>query len=254
MGRLFVAAAVLVVIPNLAWADGGDSRPASPAAGTPAAKAPALPPIQAELKSEKQKGSFAVGYNMGIAVRKNIGTDTLDAAAFLLGMQESLAGKPASLSAIEQEKAIKVLVGEIQKRQIKKATEVADRNRKKGEDFLAANKKQKGVTTLPSGVQYKVIREGKGKSPKSTDEVEVHYHGTLINGTVFDSSVDRGVPASFPVNRVIPGWTEVLQLMKEGSKWRVVIPSSMAYRQRGFPPKIGPNETLIFEIELLKVK
>ncbi len=130
----------------------------------------------------------------------------------------------------------------------------AEANKKKGEDFLAANAKKKGVKTLPSGLQYLVIKEGTGKKPGPTDEVEVHYHGTLIDGTVFDSSVDRGEPASFPVNRVIPGWTEVLQLMKEGAKWRVFIPSKLAYRQRGAPPKIGPNETLIFEIELLHVK
>ena len=130
----------------------------------------------------------------------------------------------------------------------------AEANKKKGEDFLAANAKKEGVKTLPSGLQYVVLKEGTGKKPQATDEVEVHYHGTLIDGTVFDSSVDRGEPASFPVNRVIAGWTESLQLMKEGAKWRVFIPSKLAYRQRGAPPKIGPNETLIFEIELLHVK
>jgi FKBP-type peptidyl-prolyl cis-trans isomerase FklB len=130
----------------------------------------------------------------------------------------------------------------------------AEANKKKGEEFLAANAKKEGVKTLPSGLQYLVLKEGTGKKPGPTDEVEVHYHGTLIDGTVFDSSVDRGEPATFPVNRVIPGWTEALQLMKEGAKWRVFIPSKHAYRQRGFPPKIGPNETLIFEIELLHVK
>lgn len=130
----------------------------------------------------------------------------------------------------------------------------AQMNKKKGEEFLAANAKKEGVKTLPDGLQYLVLKEGKGKKPGPTDEVEVHYHGTLTDGTVFDSSVDRGEPATFPVNRVIAGWTEALQLMKEGSKWRVFIPSKLAYRQRGAPPKIGPNETLIFEIELLHVK
>ena len=137
---------------------------------------------------------------------------------------------------------------------MKKAVEASENNKKKGDDYLAANKAKQGVTTLPSGLQYSVIREGKGKKPKASDEVEVHYHGTLIDGTVFDSSINRGEPVTFPVNGVIAGWTEVLQLMKEGSKWRVVIPASLAYKQRGAPPKIGPNETLIFEIELLKVK
>ncbi len=247
MGRLFLTAVAVVVIPNLAWADGSPA----PSSASPAA---ALPPIRAELKSDKQKGSFAIGYSMGNTLRKQVGVEHLDAAAFLLGMQESLAGQKATLSAIEQEKALKVLVGELQKQQMKRVVEAAENNRKKGEEYLAANKGKKGVTTLPSGLQYSVLREGTGKTPKSTDEVEVHYHGTLINGTVFDSSINRGEPATFPVNGVIPGWTEVLQLMKEGSKWRVVIPAHLAYKQRGAPPKIGPNETLIFEIELLKVK
>ncbi len=248
MGRLFLAAVAVVVIPNLAWADG------SPAPSSAGPAASAVPPIRAELKSDKQKGSFSIGYSMGMTLRKQVGTENLDAAAFLLGMQESLAGQKATLSAIEQERALKVLVGELQKQQMKKAVEAAETNKKKGEDYLAANKGQKGVTTLPSGLQYSVIREGTGKTPKASDEVEVHYHGTLIDGTVFDSSINRGEPVTFPVNGVIPGWTEVLQLMKEGSKWRVVIPASLAYKQRGAPPKIGPNETLIFEIELLKVK
>jgi FKBP-type peptidyl-prolyl cis-trans isomerase FklB len=130
----------------------------------------------------------------------------------------------------------------------------SESNKKQGEEFLAANAKKEGVKTLPSGLQYIVLKEGTGKKPEATDEVVVHYHGTLIDGTVFDSSVDRGEPASFPVNRVIPGWTEALQLMKEGAKWRIFIPSKLAYGRPGRPPKIGPNETLVFEVELLQVK
>lgn len=132
--------------------------------------------------------------------------------------------------------------------------EMAEDNAKAGAEFLAANAKKEGVKTTPSGLQYIVLKEGKGKKPGPTDEVEVHYHGTLTNGKVFDSSVERGEPASFPVNRVIPGWTEALQMMTEGSKWRVFIPSKLAYKERGAPPVIGPNEVLIFEIELLHVK
>jgi len=130
----------------------------------------------------------------------------------------------------------------------------AETNQKKGEEFLAANAKKKGVRTLPSGLQYVVVKKGTGKRPKETDEVEVHYRGTLIDGTVFDNSLDHGKPVTFRLNRVIPGWTESLQLMKEGSKWRVYVPSKLAYRQEGVQPNIGPNETLIFEIELLHVK
>jgi FKBP-type peptidyl-prolyl cis-trans isomerase FklB len=130
----------------------------------------------------------------------------------------------------------------------------AEANKKKGEEFLAANARKDGVKTVPSGLQYVVLKKGTGKRPKATDEVEVHYRGTLIDGTIFDNSADGGEPASLRLNRVIHGWSEALQLMKEGSKWRVFIPSKLAYRERGAPPKIGPNETLIFEIELLHVK
>lgn len=124
----------------------------------------------------------------------------------------------------------------------------------KGEAFLKENATKEGVKTLPSGLQYKVIKEGTGKSPKATDTVSVHYRGTLINGTEFDSSYKRNAPAEFPVNRVIRGWTEALQLMKEGSKWMLYIPSNLAYGSRGAGGDIGPDETLIFEVELLKVK
>jgi FKBP-type peptidyl-prolyl cis-trans isomerase FklB len=251
MGRFHLVMAI-AVFPSLIYADGGgDTRPGQAGAAPQAAKAP---PIVAELKTEKQKGSFAVGYNMGMTLRKQIGEETIDVAAFLQGMQQSLAGQKASLSAIEQERALKSFIMTVHSQQTKKAAEALEANKKKGEDFLANNKKQKGVIVRPSGLQYQVLKEGTGKQPKATDEVQVHYHGTLTDGTVFDSSVDRGEPVTFPVNRVIPGWTEALQLMKEGSKIRVVIPSQLAYGQRGAPPKIGPNETLVFEIELLKVK
>lgn len=250
MGRLYLAA-VVAVLPSVIYADNGPGQ----AAVTPQIQAPAqMPPITAELKTEKQKGSFAVGFNMGSTLRKSIGSDTIDLAAFLQGMQQSLEGQKASLSAIEQERALKSFVTTIQAQQVKKHAEAVEANKKKGEEYLANNKKQKGVVVTPSGLQYQVLKEGTGKKPTAADQVQVHYHGTLIDGTVFDSTVERGEPITFHVNRVIPGWTEALQLMKEGSKFRVVIPPELAYRQRGAPPKIGPNETLIFEIELLKVK
>jgi FKBP-type peptidyl-prolyl cis-trans isomerase FklB len=134
-------------------------------------------------------------------------------------------------------------------------SDMAQQNLKTGEAFLAANSKKEGVKTRPSGLQYLVLKEGNGKTPTKADRVEVHYHGTLINGKVFDSSVDRGEPITFGVTQVIPGWQEALQLMKEGDKWRVFVPSDIAYGAKGTPGgPIGPNEVLIFEIELLHVK
>ena len=129
-----------------------------------------------------------------------------------------------------------------------------EKNLKDGEAYLAANTKKEGVKATKSGLQYKVLKEGKGKTPKATDSVKVHYHGTLIDGSVFDSSVERGEPISFPVGGVIAGWTEALQLMKEGDKWQLVIPSKLAYGEQGPGGKIGPNSTLIFDVELLAVE
>lgn len=239
MGRLFLAGVAMIAIPAMASADGANPPTAKTSAETPASAV--------ELKSTKQKGSFAIGYNVGITLRKQIGSDTLDVSAFLQGAQQALAGQKASMSAIEQDRAFKAFVVSIQQKQM-------ETNKKKGEEYLAANKQRKGVTTLPSGLQYLVLKEGTGKTPKATDEVEVHYEGTLIDGSVFDSSIKRGEPLTIHVNGVIPGWSEALQLMKEGAKWQVVIPSDLAYSKRGSPPRIGPNETLIFEIDLLKVK
>jgi FKBP-type peptidyl-prolyl cis-trans isomerase FklB len=161
------------------------------------------------------------------------------ACVFLTGCEDESASKTANEPAAAKPKASR--------------NEMAEQNAKAGADFLAANAKKEGVKTTSSGLQYLVLKEGQGKKPGLTNQVEVHYHGTLINGKVFDSSVERGEPITFGVTRVIPGWTEALQLMNEGSKWRVFIPSELAYKARGSGP-IGPNETLIFEIELLHVK
>jgi FKBP-type peptidyl-prolyl cis-trans isomerase len=213
---------------------------------------PQAPAIKAELKSPQQKGSYAFGYKVASTLRRQVG-DSLDLNAFLLGMQEALSGKEASLSEADREKAFKAFQMEVGARHMKTANSAADKSKKDGEAFLAANKTKPGVKTLPSGIQYIVLKEGTGKQPKATDEVKVHYHGTLINGKVFDSSVDRGEPMTFRLDQVIPGWTESVQKMKEGSKWRVFIPPDLAYGERG-PDPIGPNATLIFEIELLQVK
>ncbi len=135
----------------------------------------------------------------------------------------------------------------------KEMTEMAGKNLTEGEAFLAANKAKEGVKTLESGLQYKVLTPGEGKSPKATDKVTVHYRGTLLDGTEFDSSHKRGEPAVFQVDQVIPGWTEALKLMKPGAKWELYIPAKLAYGERGAGQKIAPNATLVFEVELLKV-
>ena len=145
-------------------------------------------------------------------------------------------------------------VMEMQKSQQAARQAKGEKAKKAGEDFLAANKKKKGVQTLKNGIQYKVIKKGKGAKPKASDSVVAHYKGTLIDGTEFDSSYKRGQPATFGVGQVIQGWQEVLPLMAAGSKWQVFIPSDLAYGPRGAGPNIGPNETLVFDIELLEVK
>jgi len=148
----------------------------------------------------------------------------------------------------------KAFTQEMMARQAEEAKKLAEKNKKSGEAFLEGNKTKEGVKTLPSGLQYKVITEGTGKSPKVTDTVTVNYRGTFIDGTEFDSSYKRGQPATFQVNSVIPGWTEALQLLKEGAKWQLFIPPQLAYGEKGAGGVIGPNTTLIFEVELISVK
>ncbi|OFX71003.1 MAG: peptidylprolyl isomerase [Bacteroidetes bacterium GWE2_29_8] len=177
---------------------------------------------------------------------KNQGFDKLNIEIMSKAMSDIYEGKATS---IEKEKSQNLIQTYFMSLMAKKGEEKT----KKAKEFLDNNKKREGVTTLPSGLQYEVIKKGTGESPKLTDEVTTHYTGTLLDGKVFDSSVQRGEPATFPVNGVIPGWTEALQLMKVGDKWKLYIPSELAYGERGAGQVIGPNETLIFEIELLSI-
>jgi FKBP-type peptidyl-prolyl cis-trans isomerase len=243
---LGVCAAAAIV-----WAVRPSVSPLAPAVVAADENPPTGP--KADLKTDRQKGSYALGHKIAANIHRQLGDTTLDLDAFLLGMREALSGKGSSMNDAECEKAFNAFQSELSVRKINAAKSVSTKNKKEGEAFLAANKTKPGVATLPSGIQYLVLKEGSGKQPKATDEVKVHYHGTLINGTVFDSSVNRGEPATFRLDQVIPGWTESVQKMKEGSKWRVFIPSDLAYGPNG-PPGIGPNATLIFEIELLEVK
>jgi FKBP-type peptidyl-prolyl cis-trans isomerase FklB len=200
-----------------------------------------------QLTNLKDKISYVIGRDMAENLRKQ-GID-VEAEAFVQGMKEVMAGKPSALSPAEVQQAMMALQQSISQKQQGKGTD----NKKVGEDFLAQNKTKEGVKTLPSGLQYQILEPGKGKSPSKTDKVTTHYHGTLIDGTVFDSSYERGQPATFPVNGVIAGWTEALQLMQEGAKWRLFIPSDLAYGARGAGQDIGPNTALIFDVELISV-
>ncbi len=204
------------------------------------------------MKTEKEKLSYSLGMDIGSSLK----TQSIDIDPDILaqGLKDTLSGGTMLLT----EEEFKNTMINFQKTMTAKQAEVmnalGEKNREEGASFLAANKEKEGVVVLPSGLQHKVIEEGSGDSPKATDNVTVHYAGTLINGTKFDSSYDRGEPATFPVNGVIAGWTEALQLMKPGAKWQLFIPSDLAYGERGAGEQIGPHSALIFDVELISVQ
>lgn len=193
-----------------------------------------------------EKLSYSLGMNMANQLLQT-GLNNLDVEAFVKAFTEVIENKETIMS---QQEAIQHIQAYFQAKQ----NEMLQANKKKGEDFLAQNKKRDGVVVLPSGLQYEVMKEGNGAIPKSTDTVKCHYHGTLIDGTVFDSSVERGQPATFGVTQVINGWVEALQLMPVGSKWKLFVPSYMAYGEQGAGNNIEPNSILIFEVELLGIE
>ncbi|HPI36821.1 MAG TPA: FKBP-type peptidyl-prolyl cis-trans isomerase [Ignavibacteriaceae bacterium] len=205
-----------------------------------------------DLKTQKDKVSYSIGLDIG----KNMKTNSIevDSEILLQGLKDGLEGKDGLLTEEEIAQVMQEFQQELMAKQAAKQKEDGEKNMKEGAEFLEANKKKEGVKVLPSGLQYKVIKSGDGPSPKETDKVKTHYKGTLINGTEFDNSYSRGEPAVFPVNGVIKGWTEVLQLMKVGDKWEVYIPADLAYGERGAGGTIPPNATLIFEVELLGIE
>jgi len=202
----------------------------------------------ASLDTPKKKMSYAIGVQIGNDFKRS-GMD-IDVSAMSSAISDMVSGKAPALDQTEMQEALNML----REQQMKKQVGVAEENKKKGEAFLAQNKNKKGVITLESGVQYKVMEKGAGKTPTPANSVVAHYEGRLIDGTVFDSSIQRGKPATFPVTGVIKGWQEILQKMKVGSKWQVYIPSELAYGQRGTGPQIGPNSALVFDIELIEIK
>jgi len=204
------------------------------------------------LKDQKEKISYIIGLDIG----KNFKRQAIDIDPDILnrGLKDGLSGNEPLLTEQEIREVTTSFEKELRARQEDLRKKLGEKNKVEGEKFLAENKKKEGVQTLPSGLQYKVIKAGTGRKPQLTDTVTTHYRGTLIDGTEFDSSYRRGKPASFPVNGVIRGWTEALQLMEVGSKWTLFIPSHLAYGERGAGTRIGPNATLIFEVELISIQ
>ena len=197
------------------------------------------------LNTEMEKVSYSLGVNVAKSV-KNQGLESIDSEAIAQAFTDVFEGNELKISEQESNVILQEYFGKL-------AQKAQSANVEVGQKFLAENAKREGVVTTATGLQYEVLAEGSGDSPKETEQVTVHYHGTLIDGTIFDSSVDRGQPATFPVNGVIPGWVEALQLMKPGAKYKLFIPSDLAYGERGAGGAIGPNATLIFEVELISI-
>jgi FKBP-type peptidyl-prolyl cis-trans isomerase FklB len=245
-----------------------EPAPAAKTQAAPAAKttkpagtkaAPAKTPATAAksagaiaLKTSKDKFSYALGMNLGTSLHKQ-GVE-VDPAIVVQGLRAALAGGKTLLTTEEAQAALMEVQNDLRKKQQEKMQVAGEANKKEGDAFLTANKAKEGVVTLPSGLQYKTLKAGAGPKPAASDTVVCNYRGTLINGTEFDSSYKRGQPATFPVSGVIKGWTEALQLMPVGSKWQLFIPSNLAYGERGAGGDIGPNATLIFEVELMSIQ
>ncbi len=196
--------------------------------------------------------SYALGLSMGNNFRAS-GIETINVADFADGVAAVFSGKDLKMTYDEAKEEIRKYFTAMQERQQAEAAKVGEQNRQLGEAYLADNAKRPGIVTTASGLQYEVLTQGDGPVPAATDQVKVHYTGRLIDGTVFDSSVERGEPATFGVTQVIPGWVEALQLMPVGSKWRLHIPSALAYGLNGAGGVIGPDATLIFDVELLEI-
>src|SRR5690242_5434456 len=237
------------------------ASPKKPATSAPAQKPPAATTAKKQgtaakrplaLATQKQKASYAIGLNIG----KNMKKDSVDVDTEILarGIRDALAGSKPLLTDDEAKAALVELQAEVRKHQQEEYQAASEKNQKEGEAFLVTNKTKEGVVVLPSGLQYKVLQEGTGPKPSETDTVVCNYRGTLLNNTEFDSSSKHGGPATFAVNQVIKGWTEALQLMPVGSKWELYVPPDLAYGPRAAGPDIGPNSTLIFQVELLSIQ
>ncbi len=211
-----------------------------------------VPAQEPKLESDRDKASYLIGRNIGETINRD-GIE-LNIDNLVLGLREGLTGKDSKITEADAMKVMEKFQAEMRKQAEAKAASASAENLAAGTKFLGENKKREGVKVTKSGLQYEVLSAGKGAKPTPLDTVTVHYHGTLIDGTVFDSSVQRKSPATFPVNGVIAGWTEALQLMQVGAKYKLFIPANLAYGKAGAGGDIGPNSTLIFEVELLGIK
>lgn len=207
---------------------------------------------QVSVKTDKEKLSYSLGYQFGQNARRN--TLDLDPDVFAAAIKDVLGDNKPALTDDEMRTVVQEFQQKLQQKLMAQAQEQANKNKADGDAYRAKNKKNKGVVTLASGLQYKVVKAGTGKKPTLADSVTAHYSGKLINGQEFDSSYKRGEPAGFPLSGVIKGWQEALPLMQEGAKWEVVIPPELGYGPAGAGQNIGPNETLVFEIELIAVR
>ena len=229
------------------------AKPAQTPAAKPGAATAAKTGAPFTLKTQKDKASYAIGMNIGRNLKKD--SVDVDPAVMLRGLKDALAGGKLLMTDEEAKTALTVLQTEVRAKEEAKTKAAAVENKKTGEAFLAANKTKEGVVTLPSGLQYKIIKEGTGPKPTAEDTVLCNYRGALVDNTEFDSSYKRGEPLKIPVGGVIKGWTEAIQLMPVGSKWQLFIPSDLAYGERGAPGSpIGPNSTLVFDVELISIE
>ncbi|HKC00560.1 MAG TPA: FKBP-type peptidyl-prolyl cis-trans isomerase [Terriglobales bacterium] len=243
------------------------TTPSAPAATTPKAAPTAKPPVKKAapaakgaaapaLTTRKQKFSYALGMNIGSGLGANLKKQSVDVDFTLVsqGLKDAMSGSKTRLTQEEAQSVLTEVETEVRKKQQENAQLAGAANKTEGATFLAANKSKDGVVTLPSGLQYKILKAGTGPKPTASDSVKCNYRGTLINGKEFDSSYKRGQPATFAVGQVIKAWTEALELMPVGSKWQLFVPSDLAYGERGAGAEIGPNATLIFEVELLSIE
>jgi FKBP-type peptidyl-prolyl cis-trans isomerase len=243
------------------------TTPSAPAAKTPKAATTAKSPVKKTataaksaaapvLTTRKQKFSYALGMNIGSGLGANLKKQSVDVDPALVsqGLKDAMSTGKTRLTQEEAQAVLTEVQNEVRKQQQEKTQQATAANKTEGAAFLAANKSKEGVVTLPSGLQYKILTAGTGPKPTASDSVKCNYRGTLINGTEFDSSYKRGQPATFAVGQVIKAWTEALQLMPVGSKWQLFVPADLAYGEHGAGAEIGPNATLIFEVELLSIE